>query len=174
HANLQSGQKILIHGGAGGIASFAIQLAKHIGAYVTATAAAEDADYVKSLGADAVIDYKTQDFSTSLKDYDVVYDTVGGDTYTKSFQVLKPGGIIVSMVAQPDETLAKQYGVKPILQASHVNVERLTKLAELVDQAAIKVQIGKVFPLEEANEALEYIKQGKHHGKVVIQVVGTS
>ncbi len=170
HANLQAGQKVLIHGGAGGIGSYAVQLAKHLGAYVSATAAAEDIDFVKNLGADEVIDYKSQDFSTLLKDNDVVYDTVGRETYTKSFRVLKPGGTIVSMLEQPNEELAKRFNVKPIYQSSHVNAERLTKLAELVDQGAIKARIDKVFALAEASQALEYIKQGKQRGKVVIKV----
>jgi alcohol dehydrogenase len=169
HANLQSGQKILIHGGAGGIGSFAIQIAKHIGAFVATTASAEDADFVKSLGADEVIDYKTQDFSTLLKDYDAVFDTVGGETYKKSFQILKPNGVIVSMVAQDDEGLADQHKVKVIHQGTKTTTNKLNKIAELVDQGVLKVNVDKVFPLEEASEALAYI-QGGHRGKAVIRV----
>jgi alcohol dehydrogenase len=169
HANLQSGQKILIHGGAGGIGSFAIQIAKHIGAFVATTASAEDADFVKSLGADEVIDYKTQDFSTLLKDYDAVFDTVGGETYKKSFQILKPNGVIVSMVAQDDEGLADQHKVKVIHQGTKTTTNKLNKIAELVDQGVLKVNVDKVFPLEEASEALAYI-QGSHRGKAVIKV----
>jgi alcohol dehydrogenase len=169
HANLQSGQKILIHGGAGGIGSFAIQIAKNIGAYVATTASAEDADFVKSLGADEVIDYKTQDFSALLKDYDAVFDTVGGETYKKSFQILKPNGVIVSMVAQDDEGLAERHKVKAIHQGTKTTTAKLTKIAELVDQGAIKVNVDKVFTLEEAGEALAYI-QGSHRGKAVIKV----
>ncbi|MDB5163628.1 MAG: hypothetical protein JWS12_245 [Candidatus Saccharibacteria bacterium] len=169
-ANLQAGQKVLIHGGAGGIGSYAIQLAKHLKAYVATTAAADDADFVKNLGADEVIDYTSQDFSTLLQDYDVVYDTVGGDTYTKSYQVLKPGGILISMTEQPNEELAAQHQVTAIAQQTRTTTERLTKLAELVDQGAIKPQIDKVFPLEEASQALAYIQEGKHRGKVVIKV----
>ncbi len=170
HAGLKSGQKVLIHGAAGGIGSFAVQLAKYLGAYVAATAAADDIDYVKSLGADEVIDYKTQDFSTVVKDYDVVYDTVGGETFTKSHQVLKPGGIIVSMAAQPDETLAKQYGVQTIHQSTQVNPERLAKITDLLQQRVLTVHIDKVFPLEQAGEAQGYLQAGKHHGKVVLKV----
>ncbi len=170
HADLKSGQKILIHGGAGGIGSFAIQLAKHIGAYVATTAATDDTEFVKSLGADEVIDYKTQDFSQVLKDLDVVFDTVGGETYTKSFEVLKDGGTIVSMLEQPNEELAGKHQIKAIHQATEVNKERLTKLTELVEQGTIKVQVDKVFPLEETAEAMEYLKAGKHRGKVVIKI----
>lgn len=170
HAQLQKGQKVLIHGGAGGIGSYAIQLAKHLGAYVATTAAGSDTNYVKSLGADEVINFQTTDFSTQLKDFDVVYDTVGGDTYTKSYQVLKPGGVIVSMLMQPDETLMNQHKVRAIAQQTRTTTERLTKLAELVDSGALKVNIDKVFPLEQAGEALSYLQSGRHRGKVVIQV----
>jgi NADPH:quinone reductase-like Zn-dependent oxidoreductase len=170
HANLQKGQKILIHGGGGGIGSFAIQLAKHLGAYVATTASSKDTDFVKSLGADEVIDYKTQAFENLLKDYDVVFDTVGGDTYIKSYQVLKPGGIIVSMTEQPNEELVKKYNVKAIAQQTKTTTEKLNKLAELVDQGVIKIQIDKVFPLEQAAEALEYLKQGHPRGKVVLKI----
>ena len=170
HAELKPGQKILIHGGAGGIGSFAIQLAKHIGAYVAATAATEDINYVKGLGADEVIDYKTQDFSSIVKDYDVVFDTVGGDTFSKSHGVLAKGGIIVSMAAQPDENLAKQYGVKSIYQSTQVTRARLQKLTELLEQKVLTVHIDKVFPLEEAGDAQAYLQAGKHHGKVVLKI----
>ncbi len=170
HLELQSGQKILIHGAAGGIASFAVQLAKHLGAYVATTAAAEDAAYVKSLGADEVIDYKTQAFEVSLQDYDAVYDTVGGETYSTSFQVLKRGGVIVSMLEQPNAELMSKYGVNAIAQFTRVTTERLNKLAQLIDTGAIKPHIGKTFPLDEAAEALSYLESGRHHGKVVITI----
>jgi NADPH:quinone reductase-like Zn-dependent oxidoreductase len=170
HANVQPGQKVLIHGGAGGIGSFAIQIAKQLGAHVTATAAAEDAEFVTSLGAGEVIDYKSQDFTTLVHDYDMAYDTVGGETFAKSHQVLRSGGIIVSMVEQPNEELQKQYGVTDIYQSSKVTHEKLAKIAEWVDSGAIKVQVDKTFPLEQAGEAQAYIEEGKHHGKVVLTI----
>lgn len=169
HANLQNGQKVLIHGGGGGIGSFAVQIAKYLGAHVATTASAQDADFVKSLGADEVIDYKTQAFETLIKDYDAVFDTVGGETYSKSYQALKPGGVIISMTDQPIEDLARKYNIKAIAQQTRTTTERLAKLAQLVERGAIKVSIDKVFPLEQAAEALAYI-QGAHHGKVVIKV----
>jgi NADPH:quinone reductase-like Zn-dependent oxidoreductase len=171
HADLKRDQKVLIHGGAGGIGSFAIQLAKHLGAFVATTASAEDADFVRSLGADEVIDYKSQNFWEVTRDYDVVYDTIGGETFQKSHQVLKPGGVIVSMVASPDEALMKQYGVKDVSQFTRVTTEKLDKLRGLVDDGLIKIQVAKVFPLEEAADALAYIESGKQRGKVVIRVV---
>ena len=169
HINLQAGQKILIHGGAGGIGSLAIQIAKRLGAYVATTAGAAETDFVKSLGADEVIDYQTRDFSTLLKDYDAVFDTVGGETNTKSYGILKKGGALVSMVQPVDEALAKQYEVKYTQQSSKPTVKRLTKVAELVDSGKLKAKVDKVFPLDQAAEALEYLKTGHPHGKVVIQ-----
>lgn len=170
HIKLQAGQKILIHGGGGGIGSIAIQLAKNVGAYVATTVSAADIDYAKSLGADQVIDYKTQDFSHILKDFDAVFDNVGGETNTKSYTVLKTGGTFVSMVGQENEKLAQQYGIHYISQATHVTTERLTKIAGLVDQHIVRINIAKIFPLVQAAEALEFLKTNHPRGKVVIQV----
>lgn len=170
HIKLIKGQKILIHGGAGGIGSIAIQLAKHVGASVATTVRADDKDYVKSLGADEVIDYKTQKFEEILKDFDAVYDTVGGETTTKSFQVLKKNGVLVSMLGQPDVKLAEKYGITAIGQNTKVNKDRLDKLTELVDAGAIKVHIDKIFPLEQANDALSYLQTTHHKGKVLLEI----
>lgn len=170
HMNLESGQKILIHGGAGGIGSFAIQIAKNIGAYIATTASAKDTDYVKKLGADKVIDYQKEKFEDLISGYDAVFDTVGGETYRKSFQVLRKGGIIVSMLEAPSEELMKQYGVKAISQFTQVTSERLAALAKLVDEGVLKVHVDKIFPLDQAGEALEYLKNGKPTGKVVVGV----
>jgi alcohol dehydrogenase len=170
HIQLTSGQKILIHGGAGGIGSMAVQLAKHLGAYVAATAKGTDAEYVRQLGADEVIDYEQQSFTDLLRDYDAVFDTIGGDTYTNSFPVLKKGGSIVSMVAPADEELMKKYGVRSITQSTQVTAERLTKLAELGDQKVLTVTIDKTFPLDQAGEALEYLKTVHSRGKVVVTI----
>lgn len=170
HAGLQSGQRVLIHGGAGGIGTFAIQLAKHLGAYITATAGTDDVEYVKGLGADEVIDYQTQDFVETVKDYDVVFDTVGGETFTKSHQVLKSGGTLVTMAGQPDESLANQHGVHVIQQMSQVTPERLAKITELLESGVLTVHIDKIFPLDQAGDAQAYIAEGKHHGKVVLTV----
>lgn len=170
HINLKAGQKILIHGAAGGIGSVAVQLAKHLGAYVAATAGAEDADFVKSLGADEVIDYRGQDFAALLKDYDAVFDTVGGETNRKSYTVLKPGGALVSMSEKPDDALVNKYAVLYTAQFTRTTTERLTKVAELVDAGNLKVHIDKIFPLDQAAEALEYQKTGHPRGKIVIRI----
>lgn len=170
HMDLQVDQKILIHGGAGGIGSLAVQIAKSIGAYVAATAAGAEADFVKSLGADEVIDYQTQDFSKLLAGYDAVFDTIGGETNVKSYGVLKPGGSLVSMVQPPDEQLVVHSGVKYTLQSSRATQERLQKLTALVDGGKLRVQVDKIFPLTQAAEALEYLKSGHPRGKVVIKI----
>jgi NADPH:quinone reductase-like Zn-dependent oxidoreductase len=168
---LSKDQKILIHGGAGGIGSIAIQFAKHLGAYVATTVSTNDKEFVKELGADEVIDYKTQNFEDVLShDYDAVFDTVGGETYTKSFKVLKRGGIIVSMLEQPNQELMDRFGVKAIFQFTQVNRERLTKLAQWVDQNNIRVNVDKTFPLDEAAKALDYQRDVHPRGKVVLQV----
>jgi NADPH:quinone reductase-like Zn-dependent oxidoreductase len=170
HMDLRKGQKILVHGGAGGIGSLAVQLAKHLGAYVAATASAKDADFVKSLGADEVIDYESRDFAETIKDYDAVLDTVGGETNAKSYAVLKPGGKLVSMAAQPDEALAGKHQIGYTAQFTRVTQERLNAIAALVDEGALKPAIDKVFPLEKAAEAMEYLKTGHPTGKVVIRI----
>lgn len=170
HMNLQKGQKILIHGGGGGIGSMAIQLAKHVGAHVATTVAAKDIDFVKELGADEAIDYQSQDFTSVLKNYDAVFDTVGGETTAKSYTILKPGGALVSMAAQPDDALVRQYQVTFTSQFTQVTTKRLNAVSALVGDGVIKPIIDKVFPLERAAEALEYQKTGQPRGKVVLQI----
>jgi NADPH:quinone reductase-like Zn-dependent oxidoreductase len=170
YMGLNKGQKILIHGGAGGLGSVAIQIAKHIGAYVATTASMKDKDYVKSLGADKIIDYQSQSFETILHDFDAVFDTVGGDTYVKSFQVLKRNGVIVSMLVQPNKDLMEKYGVKAINEWTEPTTNRLTKIANLVDQGVIKINIDKTFPLDQTAQALTYQQKEHPRGKVVIVV----
>lgn len=170
HINLRSGQKILIHGGSGGIGSVAVQIARHLGAYVAATAPGDALDFVKSLGADEVIDYKTQDFTTLIRDYDAVFDTVGGDVFDKSLAVLRPGGIAVSMIAQADEATAQARGVTALTQGTRVTTDRLNRLAELVEQEVVTAHVAKVFPLSQIQEAFTYRETQSFAGKVVIEV----
>jgi alcohol dehydrogenase len=168
---LTKGQKILIHGGAGGIGSIAIQLAKHLGSYVATTVSTNDKQFAKELGADEVIDYKTQTFEDILPhDFNAVFDTVGSETYTRSFKVLKKGGMIVSMLEQPNQQLMEQFGLKAVFQFTQVNRDRLTKLAQWVDQNNIRVNVDKTFPLEEAGKALDYQKDAHPRGKVVLAI----
>ncbi len=170
HINLTKGQKILIHGGAGGIGSIAIQLAKYKGAYVATTASSEDIEFVKSLGADEVIDYEKEKFEEKLSGFDAVYDTVGGDTLDRSFKVLKKGGVLVSMLGEPSKDLALEYGVVVFGQNTKTNSKNLSLLAELVDQGVIKPQVDKVFPLDQTRQAFEYVETGHPKGKVVINI----
>lgn len=170
HIKLKKGQKILITGGAGGIGTIAIQLAKFLGAYVATTVGSKDIEYVKSLGADEVIDYSAQDFEHVLKDLDSVFDTVGGETADKSFQVLKKGGVIVSMLGAPNAELAQKYGVAAIGQNTVTNTDHLNRLAKLVMNGSIKIHVDKVFPLTEAKEAFKHLEEGHPQGKVVLQI----
>jgi alcohol dehydrogenase len=165
---LSKDQKILIHGGAGGIGSIAIQLAKYLGADVATTVSTNDKQFVQELGAGQAIDYKTQNFEDILHDYDAVFDTVGGETYRRSFKVLKKGGVIVSMLEQPNSELMSQYGIKAIFQFTQADRERLTKLAQWVDQNNIRVNVEKTFSLDEAGDALDYQKDVHPRGKVVL------
>jgi alcohol dehydrogenase len=166
---LSKGQRILIHGGAGGIGSIAIQLAKNLGAYVATTVSANDKEFVQELGADQVIDYKSQNFEDLLHDYDAVFDTVGCETYRRSFKVLKRGGgVIVSMLEQPNSELMNQYGIKAIFQFTQADRERLTKLAQWVDQNNIRVNVERTFLLDEAGKALDYQKDVHPRGKVIL------
>jgi alcohol dehydrogenase len=165
---LSNGQRILIHGGAGGIGSIAIQLAKHLRAFVATTASANDKTFVQELGADQVIDYKSQNFEDLLHDYDSVFDTVGGETYKRSFKVLKGGGIIISMLEQPNSDLMNQYNVKAVFQFTQADKERLTKLAQWVDQNNIKINVDRKFLLDETGKALDYQKDVHPRGKVVL------
>jgi len=165
---LSKNQKILIHGGAGGIGSIAIQLAKNLGAYIATTVSANDKPFVQELGADLIIDYKSQTFEDLLQDYDAVFDTVGGDTYKNSFKVLKKGGMIVSMLEQPDSELMNQYGVKDIFQFTQADKEHLTKLAQWVDENNIRVNVDKEFSLDEVANELDYQMNVHPRGKVIL------
>lgn len=170
HINLQSGQKILIHGGSGGIGSIAIQLAKSKRAFVATTVSGDSIDLVKKLEADKVIDYHNEAFENILEGYDAVFNTARGDAADKSFKVLKKGGILVSMTGAPDPDLAKQYSVQAVGQVTNTSTKNLTRLAELVDDGVIKPQIDKVFPLSDSREAFEYAETGHPKGKVVIKI----
>ncbi|OGK25345.1 hypothetical protein A3C25_06210 [Candidatus Roizmanbacteria bacterium RIFCSPHIGHO2_02_FULL_38_11] len=170
HIKLQNKQKILIHGGAGGIGHIAIQLAKALGAYVATTVSTDDMEFVKKLGADEIVDHKLQKFEEMLRDFDAVFDTVGGETTNRSFKVLKRGGVMVTMVGQPDAKLAEEYGVTAIGQGSKVNTQHLIRLAELVDAGKIKVNVDKILLLNEVKEAFKYQEEGHPRGKVALEV----
>lgn len=170
HINLQQGQKIFIHGGAGGIGTVAIQLAKNLGAYVATTATGEGVDYVKNLGADEVIDYKSADFAQLLQSYDAVFDTVGGDDFPKSFSILKRGGIAVSMIAAPDEEAAQQQGITALMQSTNVTGTKLDALRVLVESGVVTPHVDKVFSLDDVAQAFIERENGSVKGKVVLEI----
>ncbi len=170
HINLQPKQRILLHGGAGGIGSVAIQLAKSKGAYVATTVSLDSKSFVQQLGADEVIDYKNQKFEELLHDYDAVYDTVGGDTTDRSFAVLKRGGVIVSMLGKPNQERAKELGITAIGQMTNTNAEHLSRLKTLIETNVIKPQIDKTFPFFQVRESFTYLETGHPRGKVVLTV----
>ncbi len=169
-AGLAKGQRVLIHAGAGGVGSIAIQLAKAKGAHVTATASAGKAALVRSLGADEVIDYHAQDFSTVARDMDVVFDTVGGEVQDKSWAVLKPGGMLVSITAEPSEDRAKAEGKRAGFVFIGPNAPILTDLAGMVDLGLVRPLIAAEFGLNDTAKAQEFSETGRATGKIVIYV----
>ena len=193
-ANLKKGQKVLIHAGSGGVGTFAIQLAKHVGATVATTTSTANVDLVKSLGADIVIDYKKEDFENVLHDYDVVLNSLGKDTLEKSLQVLKPGGRLISISGPPDPDFAKNlgsgwmlrlvmrllsYGIRKKAKRRGVdysflfmraNGDQLREIASLVDEGIIRPVVDRVFPFAATPEALAYLERGRAKGKVVVGV----
>jgi NADPH:quinone reductase-like Zn-dependent oxidoreductase len=170
HIKLKRGDKILIHGGSGGIGTFAIQLAKHLGAYVATTATDKGLYYVKQQGADVIIDYESEHFEDKVNDFDAVLDTVGGETYARSFGVLKQGGIIVSMVSMPNEKLMNQYRVRAVLATTKVDSKKLGKITDLIKCGALHVNISNIYPLQQAKEAFEAKEKEKILGKIAIEV----
>jgi NADPH:quinone reductase-like Zn-dependent oxidoreductase len=168
--SLSPGQKVLIHGGAGGIGSIAIQLAKHLGARVATTVSSRNVDYVKKLDADEIIDYGKQRFEQAFSDLDAVFDTVGGDTYERSFHVLKSRGRMVSMLERPRQDLMSQYGVEAIVLFTQVTSDRLAQLSRWIDQDALQLRIDRTFPLDEAAAALQYQEKASPKGKAVIVI----
>lgn len=168
HISLSPGQKILIHGGSGGIGSLAIQIAKHYGAYVATTVRGDAAEYVRSLGADYVIDHTAEKFEDTLQDYDAVFDTAGGDIANRSLSVLKKGGILVTMIADIDEAAAAAAGVTAIRQMTQTTTDILTRLARLADEGHVKPQIDRTFPLADTQQAFQYFEKEHPKGKVII------
>ena len=171
HGNLKAGQRILIHGASGGVGTFAVQFAKWKGAYVIGTASADNIQFLKELGADEVIDYKNEDFSKALKDVDVVFDTIGGETQAKSIEVIKPDGVIVSTIGIQNPDIWKAKHVEAIHYMAKSIPHELRQLADLFDEGKFKVVVAKVLPLKDVKEAHQLSQEGHTHGKIVINVV---
>ncbi|MEU5983712.1 NADP-dependent oxidoreductase [Streptomyces sp. NPDC047434] len=194
-ARVQPGQKVLIHAGAGGLGSIAIQLAKELGAHVATTASTAKVDLVKNLGADEIIDYRTQDFTEVLDGYDVALDSLGGDNLARSLRVLKPGGIAIGVAGPPDPAFARERGANPALrlamtalssktrrQAKRLGVtysflfmkasgDQLRELTPLIDTGRIRPVVDTVFPFDDTLHAMEYVEKGRAKaGKVVVSM----
>ena len=194
-ANLKKGQKVFIQAGSGGVGTFAIQLAKHVGAFVATTTSAANVAWVKELGADLVIDYKKDDFEKILKDYDVVLNSQDSETLVKSLSILKPGGKLISISGPPDpafgEEIKAPWFVKLILRllssgirkkAKQRNVgfsflfmkangKQLREITPLIDSGVIRPVVDRVFPFEETQKAIAYVETGRAKGKVVVKVL---
>jgi NADPH:quinone reductase-like Zn-dependent oxidoreductase len=169
-AQLSENQRILIHAGAGGVGTLAIQLAKSRGAYVITTTSAKNLELVKSLGADEAIDYKSQRFEEIVKDVDAVFDTIGGEVQEHSWSVLKPGGILISIVSPPSTELAAKYKVRSAFVFIQPNAEILTQLAVLVDDGTVRPIVGAEFALEDIAKAHSLSESGHSVGKIVLYV----
>jgi NADPH:quinone reductase-like Zn-dependent oxidoreductase len=169
-AEVVSGQRVLIHGAAGGVGSYAVQLAKWRGAHVIATASARNHEYLLRLGANEVIDYQTLRFEEVIEEVDVVFDTIGGDTQERSWQVLKKGGILVSIITPPLAEKAAAHGVRQAFVFIQPDAAVLTELAKLVDAGKLRPYVETVLPLAEARRGQELSQEGHMRGKIVLKV----
>jgi len=194
NAKLKRGERVLIHAGSGGVGTIAIQLAKHLGALVATTTSSANIDLVKSLGADVVIDYKRDDFEETLRDYDVVLNSLDAQTLHKSLRVLKPHGKLISISGPPDPAFAQEmglnWGVKQVMRLlSHrirkaaqrqgvtysflfmrASGDQLREIGALIDEGAIRPVVDRIYPFESIAEALAYIETGRAKGKVVVKL----
>lgn len=169
-AGVEAGQHVLIHGGAGGVGMFAVQLAHRRGARVSATTSTANVDFVRGLGADEVIDYTTSRFDGEVSGLDAVIDTVGGEVLERSWPVLKKGGILVTIAGQPSEEAAAAHGVRATAVQGSADRTRLDELARLIDDGAITVQVATVFPLSAASAAHALSETGHGRGRIVLRV----
>lgn len=168
--NLVPGQKILVHGAAGAVGSIVVQLAKHIGAEVIATALASDKAYLKEIGATTVIDFKTQKFEEFAENLDAVIDLVGGETLSRSYECVHKGGTVITTVGPVKDSEATKYGVKALQFMMAPNATDLREIARLADAQKIKPRVSSFMPFEQAREAQELNESGQSHGKVILQV----
>ncbi len=168
--NLTAGQRVLIHGGAGGVGHLAIQFAKSKGATVCTTVSSQDVDFVRSLGADEVIDYKKERFEDKLHDVDLVLDLVAGDTQERSWAVLKDGGTMVSTLAKPSESKAREHHARATNYVAHPDGAELTEISRLVDEGKVRPCVVASYPLDHAAAAQQRLEREHPHGKVVLEV----
>jgi NADPH:quinone reductase-like Zn-dependent oxidoreductase len=170
YGEVKSGQRILIHGGSGGVGHFAIQFAKAKGAHVTTTVSTANVEFVRGLGADVVIDYKKRPFEQVARDLDMVFDLIDGETRQKSWGVLKKGGILVTTLTEPSQQLARQHGVRATRYTVQSNGEELQEIAALLEAGKVKPVVSQTFPLDRAADALASVEHGHSKGKTVLVV----
>ena len=170
HGNLQSGQRVLILGGAGGVGIFAVQFARWKGAHVISTASTRNVDFVRSLGAKTVIDYTKTHVEDEIHDVDLVFDTVGGEALASAWPTLKRGGTLVSIAGQPDEAKAREFGVRAARFSAQVTSELLSTFAQLIEQGQVKPVVGATFLLSEAGKAHELSQSGHGRGRIVLHI----
>lgn len=168
--NLKKGDKVLIHAGSGGVGTLAIQIAKHFGAYVATTVSPRNFDLVKKLGADEVIDYKTQKFEDELSDYDLVFDMIGGETLNRSFKVLKKGGVLVSIKGQDTDNLAPEHDVRFEWFFMEPDGAMLAELGDLIKDGIVITVIDSTYPMAQVAEAYDSLNEGHAVGKIVVTV----
>jgi NADPH:quinone reductase-like Zn-dependent oxidoreductase len=168
--HLQSGQRILIHGGSGGVGHFAVQLAKWKGAYVMATASTKNQELLRKLGADETIDYTREKFEDVAHKIDIVLDTIGGETQERSWGALNKGGVLISLVQPPSQEKAKQFGVRGMMCSVQPDGAQLSEIAKLIDSARLRPTIDRILPLSEARRAHELSQNGHVRGKIVLRV----
>jgi len=169
-ARLRAGQRVLIHGGSGGVGHFAVQLAKWKGAHVIATASAKNQELVYGLGADEVIDYRAQKFEDVAREIDIVLDPIGSDTQERSWKVLKNGGILVSLVQPPSEEKAKSFSARGAMVQTRPDGAKLADIAKIIDAGQLAPVIDRILPLSEARRAHELSQSGHTHGKIVLRI----
>jgi NADPH:quinone reductase-like Zn-dependent oxidoreductase len=175
-AHLEAGQTVVVHGAAGNVGAYAVQFARRARLRCIATAGTKDIDYVRALGADKVLDYRMQRFEDEVRDADAVLDLVGGETQTRSFRVLRPGGKLISAVSEPDQDRAKHHGVTATFFLVEVTTERLRQIAGLIDRGELKTRVGAVLPLANARDA-HMMLEGRPRppqGKIILNVEAAS
>lgn len=170
HGGLERGQKVLVQGAAGGVGHLVVQLAKWKGAYVIGTGSAGSEAFIRSLGADEFINYRTTRFEEVVQDADLVFDTVGGETLVRSYAAAKPGGFVVSITEEADEAAAAARGVRTVAFGAEESREGLEALAEVADAGKLKVHVSGVYPLEQAGHVLQEGQKGHTRGKIMLQM----
>jgi NADPH:quinone reductase-like Zn-dependent oxidoreductase len=170
-AHLKSGQRILITGASGGVGSMAVQFAKAKGAFVIGTASGRNEEFVRSLGADEFVDYTKQNFEEIVKNVDVVFDTVGGDTQERAFQTLKKDGFLATSAGTPSAEKAKEFGIEAEFVFCKPNAQQLAEINQLIEDGKLKIHIETILPLTEVKKAHQLSQSGRTRGKIVLQIV---